>query len=437
MPFEDLGEDILLRVLCLCDVHTVLRASAINTRLQRITLSKQLWLSLVQDSTFRAALELPPSDRVELEKHSTEELIHLVQSAVAGPDSLSNSRSTSTVTETMFRTTLLNMGDIKFPFVSLSPSSRYILLHSITRQESYIYDVGSARCVWRRPMPAYTRSNIDDISVAGDIARVFSAQPLDNHRGYALRVEEVDLTSGLTRELFDVGSITPTPITCAIAGDFVLYTMAHHLLSGQEIVLVNWRASTYVALGRNDYYKVKLIPGYLVSTYPEISSPHQLILAVTALGEFSPDYHLRPLTELAVGHQLRRCELNTRVTVQTRLEYKNQPLSGWFRDVQLTVTPSALIRGAYNVDVRATYPEQPTLLGKTGKLVAKRAQPMLRQVLLSYRFTAASSGHECTLRLPSAQRVSKMTPTALPRTVVECSDGAVIVSYHRRIILRP
>ncbi|KAJ6452936.1 hypothetical protein C8R45DRAFT_1112718 [Mycena sanguinolenta] len=85
MPFAALGDDILLHILALCDVYRVLTVSAVDKRLRVLAQEKQLWLSLIQDSAFRQALELRPPDREELERLSTGELVDLVKRAVVGP----------------------------------------------------------------------------------------------------------------------------------------------------------------------------------------------------------------------------------------------------------------------------------------------------------------------------------------------------------------
>ncbi|KAJ6506611.1 hypothetical protein C8R45DRAFT_970114 [Mycena sanguinolenta] len=85
MPFAALGDDILLNILALCDVYTVLAVSAIDTHLRDLTQAKQLWLSLLQESTFRDVLELRPPNSLELQHRSTRELVDLVKRAVIGP----------------------------------------------------------------------------------------------------------------------------------------------------------------------------------------------------------------------------------------------------------------------------------------------------------------------------------------------------------------
>ncbi|KAJ6470925.1 hypothetical protein C8R45DRAFT_1014901 [Mycena sanguinolenta] len=430
MPFDVLGEDILLSILCLCDVYTVLSVSAINKSLRCIALSKQLWLSLVQDSTFRAALDLPPPDPEELGTHSTEELIDFVKSSVIGPGPMWP-LGCSSATITSLELHLEDMGDR--PAFRLLPGARYILLHSITQSMLYIYDIWSARCVWQHPAEDYTICQVDLVP-GTTIARVFLAQPVqvDYSAQHTLHIEEIDLTTGLSRQVFELGfPIRSFGSAYAIVGDYFLCTMLYSLVYDAKIILVNWRISTFVALSRHGFnHAVKLIPGHIISTYLDSSATQHQILAITPLDAFSN--YWQPLTETCLAAQLRRDPPTTPITLKAGLEYNNRPLGSRSVTVHLTVTPNALYRGAYNVDVHGgEIPAPTTLMEKISKLITvNRTPPLARQALLSYRFTPASSSGGCELRLISAQRVFNTTESIL-RTITQWSGGSIIVSYRQ------
>ncbi|KAF7367006.1 F-box domain-containing protein [Mycena sanguinolenta] len=405
--------------------------------LRRVTLSKQLWLSLVQDSSFRDALELPPPDREKLENHSTEELIDFVKSAVVGPGSFDY--PSATITHTSYKIPLHNVANN--PDAQLFIGARYILLQNIAREELYIYDVWSARRIWQRGAQAGTICQVDLLSSAA-IARVLITQPVDYLKGRRVHIDEIDLITGVWRQVFELGSATRNfgisrLATSAISGDFFLCSMLFSPAYDAKFILVNWRASTFVALQNRWNSVLGLIPGYIVSTY-ESPPPHQQVLAVTALDDFSN--HWQPLTELNLEAQLRMYpHPATPSTVLERLEYNNHPLGSRSVDVHLTVTPSALHCGAYNISVQAGEsprpPGPPTLIGKIGNLVPvrrPRPPPPVHEALLSYKFTPASShGRGCELRLVSAQRVSNTTQTGSPRATTRFSGGSLIVSYRQ------
>ncbi|KAJ7219804.1 hypothetical protein B0H12DRAFT_315722 [Mycena haematopus] len=246
-----------------------------------------------------------------------------------------------------------------------------------------------------------------------------------------MHVEEVDLTTGISSEVFDLDFVISGFGTAyAIVGDFFLCSMLLSLVYDASIILVNWRASTFVSLSRNGRNSAfELIPGYVVTTYRErLPSHEEQILAVTALDAFSN--YWQPLTEASLTAQLARPAPTTPITVTKIVAYNNQPLG---RYVELTLTPNALYRGAYNVDVQAGVSESSTLMGKIGHLITagRWATPTVwRQALLSYRLTPAPSpGRACELRLISARCVPNHTQTFVPRASIEWTGGSIIVSY--------
>ncbi|KAJ7645157.1 hypothetical protein DFH06DRAFT_1333446 [Mycena polygramma] len=62
MPaLEDLGEDIALLILSSCDIETVLLVGRVNSWWHRLSLSKQLWIWLIEDLAEQCLLDLPRS----------------------------------------------------------------------------------------------------------------------------------------------------------------------------------------------------------------------------------------------------------------------------------------------------------------------------------------------------------------------------------------
>ncbi|KAF7353554.1 hypothetical protein MSAN_01545500 [Mycena sanguinolenta] len=412
MPFEALREDILLRILFFCDISTVLVASSINKALRRITFSRQLWLSLVLDTRFRDALDLPPPNREKFECLSTEELIAVVKNAVTGPCSIGDSEhDESSVTLTSVQ---IPLNDMEYCLKwRLLPSARYLLLHntSTTQCTSYLYDVWSARRVWCR----LVRSDnvcVVDLVPGGAVARVFFAQWVVHPNTYMLHVEEVDLTTGASHELFTFRlystflKVTPR----AIVGDFLLATVQYSCFNNAILVLINWRASAFVSLGRNGPYREQLIPGHIVSTNWGNVPPYACTLTVAALEADSDHWHWQPLAELErnLSPQL-EARSTPPITMQDRLEYNHRPLT----PVSVMITPDALHAGAYNISVYGLQicerpPRSRTLMRRIGSLITTatrrdKASPEPAQALLSYRFTPEQGQASSKLRLVSAR----------------------------------
>ncbi|KAJ7777741.1 hypothetical protein B0H14DRAFT_2963662, partial [Mycena olivaceomarginata] len=113
--FEGLGPDVLLVILSLSDVYTVLSVSLVNRQLRAISMSKQLWISLVNDLRMRSFIETPPS---ALSQYATKQLL-------AKP-----------------------VPDLNLVKVHLINGGRHFILGSNAALE--IWGVIAKRCVWSR-----------------------------------------------------------------------------------------------------------------------------------------------------------------------------------------------------------------------------------------------------------------------------------------------
>ncbi|KAJ6470861.1 hypothetical protein C8R45DRAFT_1104565 [Mycena sanguinolenta] len=301
MPFEALDQDILftILILCLCDVYTVLSVSMTNKSLRCLSLSKQLWLCHVQNRTFRNTLELSPPNLEELANLSTEQLLRLVKSCVIRPGPLSTRGHSGAFASIIDYE--IPLVDVRFPDADLLPGARYTLLRSCMPEEWYIYDVWTARRVWQHTPPPFTMCQIDLVP-EGITAQIIFARPA-SYYAHTLHVEELDLTSGESHEVFNLGFRTVFGTPYAIVGDFLLCSTLRSDVLDPKIILVDWRASTFVTLGTIGLNSsVKLVPGYIITTYLESSPPHQQILAVTALDEILPSWPDR--SQSLVSHHI-------------------------------------------------------------------------------------------------------------------------------------
>ncbi|KAF7342577.1 hypothetical protein MSAN_02014400 [Mycena sanguinolenta] len=436
MPFVDVGDDILLDILALCDVYTVIAVSAIDKRLHALTQTKQLWLSLIQDSTFRHVLELRPPNNLELQLHSTRELVDLIKRAVIGPPPWwpggpSSSRTPSYTIA--FNTGLEIIHDYR-----LLPGARYMALRgaSAVGKDLVMYEVWTGRCVWGIAKRTLTRFAIDVVP-GGTTARVLLALPTAYvGGGYHLYVEEVDFITGTSSEVFRLGFATRLKSLIAIVGEFLLYSLPSSDAEEKQ-VLVNWRKSTYVVLnyGTETNSSAILIPGYIVASHPDTSPPYQQLFTVTELDAFAP--HWQPLTTISLSGQLFPSTIP--ITTQERLEYKGRPLGEFMRThVRLSITPSAVYRGASTVMVYVNeFPKPrptPTLTAQMGAFFRGRRQPeeSARAALLTYWLKPP--GQACGLRLVSAQLATpsfNTSPLTPPRAVLEHSGSSFTVSYYQ------
>ncbi|KAF7353434.1 F-box domain-containing protein [Mycena sanguinolenta] len=457
MPFVALGEDVLLKTFCFCDISTVLAVSAINKGLRRIALSKQLWLSLVLDPRFRDALDLPPPNGEKLECLSTEELIDVVKNAVTGPCPIGDSEhdESSSVTLTSVQIPLDDVDARDHSEARLLPGARYFLLHSAstTQQRWCIYDIWNARRVWERLVQGHTMCEVD-LMPGSAVARVFFVQTVDHSNTCTLHVEEVDLTTGASHELFNfsfdrnVFEIKPR----AIVGDFLLAPVGSSRLL---LILINWRARTFVFLQGHYFCYARLIPGYIISMHLVLFPRRDrgYILAVTALEAFSDRWQSLTDDSAGLAAQLKIVfpsaipihRLN--IATQERLEYT--PI---FSDL-MSVTSDPLCAGAYNISLQGfQFPKRLSpcamLMERIGNRIlsmagaARWAEALHElahasaQVVLCYQFTPAVSaaGEGCSLRLVSTRRVSdgqQIQQVNCPRASIPLSEGSWIDVVYR------
>lgn len=166
MPFEALGEDVLLKTLAMCDVYTALTISMVcgctswgteqalillqvNKRLRQVALVKQLWLSLLRDLGFRGILDLPPEQ--ELENYSTDDIVDHVKRVVVGPaawrEGFDPGASSQSRTKLHRRVCFDSVPDEQdLVDLRLLPGGRYMILR--TRAALHVSDVASGLRIW-------------------------------------------------------------------------------------------------------------------------------------------------------------------------------------------------------------------------------------------------------------------------------------------------
>ncbi|KAJ6555712.1 hypothetical protein B0H10DRAFT_1208472 [Mycena sp. CBHHK59/15] len=243
MPLQALGDDVLLKILSTCDVYTALSVSAVNKSLRCVALAKQLWLSLAQDLAFRALLDIPPAE--ELQTCSTEDLIAEVKRVVAGPASWSPASSSRPALHRQLKFNMCANADDLIHF-RLLPGGRYTVLR--TRKDLRICEVRTGRNIWTHVADyPFTTWSIDLVA-GGDTARLLLL-PIDHSGSPDISVQEVDLTSGQSREVFSFELKTRLERwMSSILGDFFVFALQPSNPVQMIFLLVNWRAQTYVVL---------------------------------------------------------------------------------------------------------------------------------------------------------------------------------------------
>ncbi|KAJ6541376.1 hypothetical protein B0H19DRAFT_315120 [Mycena capillaripes] len=230
-----LGEDVLVKVLSSCDVYTVLRVSQVNRYLRIISMTKQIWIFLVQTLQSCSIIALPPG--TELATCGTEELVKMVKRTVTGPRTLA---CTTLLPPTIFHEVVLPAESLitreyHYPIVKLV-GGRCVVL--VRRESLEVWDIFTQRKIYNHqgrtdwPAAELVRESI----ILGFIYR-----NEDNFE--TVEIRQIDL-----RSMEDVlqAKITIRGYTSGgwyISGDFAAIT-----LRSSVVLFVNWREQTAVLL---------------------------------------------------------------------------------------------------------------------------------------------------------------------------------------------
>ncbi|KAJ6578306.1 hypothetical protein B0H19DRAFT_1338446 [Mycena capillaripes] len=349
MPFEALGDDILLKVLALCNVYyTALSAS-------------------------QGVLDLSPAR--ELESCSTAALVQYVKRGVVGPAAWHPGSSSPTTPHRQL-TFDGGLGGEDLIDMHLLPGGRYVLLQ--TREHLHIHETAGGGRIWKYAV-FYAYSSSLWITRAHHI----SVQELDLVRGQSSEIFSLDLPTGLERWM------------SGILGDFFVFALQPSNPVQMIFLLVNWRAEEYVVLnyaGRSySTAQAVLIPGHIVVTYADSSEPHQQLLAVTAFN--SLETHWKPLDGINLNNQL--YSQNIPFLAHERLEHVALPLCDTTAYLKLSAFPSIVHGAAYKIvlygcENKGARPSEDWLVGRVLDLMLVRPQThetRPRAALLVYRLS--------------------------------------------------
>ncbi|KAJ6578294.1 hypothetical protein B0H19DRAFT_577749 [Mycena capillaripes] len=162
MPPIDLDIDVLGRVFALVDVYTILSLSRVNRLFREITLTKQVWLSVVRDLAARQLIAAPS---VDIDQLSKDALINEVKRAVAGPRTWSPE---SSLTPKLLRRLTFPLDSSQF--VKLLPGNSYMLCHRLVSIPGFrdfraieCFETKSGRLAW-----TWSRAGFNVLTVTFD-----------------------------------------------------------------------------------------------------------------------------------------------------------------------------------------------------------------------------------------------------------------------------
>ncbi|KAJ7689659.1 hypothetical protein B0H17DRAFT_1202111 [Mycena rosella] len=339
---EELGEDVLLQILCSSDIYTTLSASRVNRYLNEITRAKQLWVLHVQDLVRRGLIDIPPP--FILEDFSTASLIDLVKCVVTGPETW----TAGSVPQVSAEITLNPVKDSTSGFVGdcrakLLAGGRHLLFPRSTALE--LWDVTTQRLIWSAP---FSPLHFEARPAPGSI--ILAALPFDETTGATiLEIHHIDTRAGESTALLRLPVVQHDCLQDPkIRDDLVLVPMRALLI--EAVLLINWHTQRYMLLEVGLFTEapdVGLLPGHLFVATPYSASHDGLQLDVYNLKTLEPlwrrlaDINFAVRVKL-VDHAHSVLPLPTAGLLPTDIEI-----------LQMVVHESPLNAGIYNISIYA------------------------------------------------------------------------------------
>ncbi|KAJ7304655.1 hypothetical protein DFH08DRAFT_903142 [Mycena albidolilacea] len=209
-------------------------ALQVTRSLRAITMTKQLWISLVNDLRKRSLIETPPST---LSQYTTAQLIGQVRAVVVGPQTWGRDMPNEQPLLAEEITVLLGRPVSERNLtVRLINGGRQFILASRAALE--IWDVMDKRCVWTRHGDAcmiVVARTIEDHTLTMAIQHDTTLEIL------CINVRDWNLAESMLFPHYDILRVINS---AHIVGNI----MAVQLCSDSGILLVDWCARTYIAL---------------------------------------------------------------------------------------------------------------------------------------------------------------------------------------------
>ncbi|KAJ7456131.1 hypothetical protein FB451DRAFT_1564727 [Mycena latifolia] len=359
MLFHDLDEDVLPRILANCDICTVLSCSRVNKIFRAVTLSKQLWLSLLLDLSARSLIRIPPHNFLD---YSTDDLIAVVKRLLSGPTTWSHqSYVPPTVSESMsLNNPAVSAGGFG---IKLLPGGQYFVVD---------YGVGikccdakTGDCVWTRPsrVSEYSVDMLDE-GRSAIFFLVLYTSPQE------LAIVHVHFITGHSDELFHTRlnihmGFCKNP---ALLGD--LLGLALRFTDGGAILVIDWRKQTYVLFNCSSAWPrpgVAFIPGHVILNTADAEEPYEQLILVYALSSLSSRW--RPVAEIASSDRLSDNKMrifakDITPVVRERLRHQNVAFQNALR-IQMTLHANPLRVDAYKLIVYVFAPPRPSSFGES------------------------------------------------------------------------
>ncbi|KAK7055992.1 hypothetical protein R3P38DRAFT_1373754 [Favolaschia claudopus] len=393
---QDVGEDLLIKILSFCDVYTVLLVSRVDKFLHQISLTKQLWVHLLRDLGSRGLIRRP--SEAEIDEYSTRDIMHEIKRIVCGPETWAPE---SIQPPTIHRQVVFHPGidmDEIFGMPLLIPGGT----HAILQTSGFIglYEVQNGKCIWQCIwQKASERGSIGvDLIERGQKVRV-AMVPGKFSPNAKIMICEIDLHKGESLEVFSVsmpmGNFSGDLWWCKdLRGEYmIIHIYSLGMPGGHIFVLVNWRQHQQIILTYGERstitdLKPRLLPNHLLVTCEvSIQGKRQHSIVATAYSELDAYWHplnIDPKTMPFSGTDFSSYPINPPVegkhvpiSAMAPLEFEGVPLRQQHACQSQYIHESPIRQGVYKIlsyTISTIYP-----------------RPAHSQALLTFEFAADES----------------------------------------------
>ncbi|KAF7368292.1 hypothetical protein MVEN_00150400 [Mycena venus] len=292
MSLQGLGDDVILKILSLCDVCAVLTISTVNKSFRHLTLTKQLWVHLMHNLVSRGLLHQRTD--AEIDAYSARDVIDEIKRIVCGPETWAPTSPCAPAAHREF-TFHINVKTDDICHLRLTPGGTHAILQ--TSEDVRLYDARTGRCLWTKI--SRMSSIVTDIVDGGEMVRVLLV-PSTCSENAEITIQEVNLITGETCEVFNL----PMPLNsspfdrwwCRDLREkfFILHLYLCSIPGGNIFILVDWRNNKQVILTYDDWgsdLKPRLLRDHVLVTYEDRTPSSHHVLALTVFSAFETYWH--------------------------------------------------------------------------------------------------------------------------------------------------
>ncbi|KAF8062436.1 hypothetical protein FPV67DRAFT_1783287 [Lyophyllum atratum] len=264
-----LVEDIFVKVLCSCDIATVLTCSLASRTLHSLSTSKHVWLALISDLLRRGFIDLFPEQR--LEDLSTHELLDLAKRTIHGPKTWStlDDRPPLVAREIILKPNIRTGHGIltweNEP--QLLPGGQFILFQH--RGDFECRSTADDRLIWQYK-PSWSVADVQEYSAemvddGQSVVILLGIRTYGTTRKNYLEVVKLDLQTGsstslLTKTAPDTHYDNPY-YRLKLLGDFAIVSLTSH--SGLITLQISTSAWSILEVSL-EYFEIALVPEHIV-----------------------------------------------------------------------------------------------------------------------------------------------------------------------------